>query len=147
MAVTPRVWNKNLCVPWIIVILIMYFIPSFFDFYPDRDSYLGGIGFLGIWGTLILTTLAIMLSVAYGFTCVHEKTVYRCAGWGCANDDPPLVFPDGMSDDLKNLYKNELSNIDKGILSHHPWSAYNKKLAELNAEHLYSGNSSPLAAQ
>lgn len=135
-----EVWNKTHCTPWIIILVIFYILPSYFDFYPDADAYLGGYGFLGIWGTLALTIIALMLSFLYGIYCVHKSTVYRCVGWGCANDEPPLSWPDEETkSSLYETYKNELKDLPStGFKSYLPWSDFNTKLRELNNKYLYT---------
>jgi len=121
----------------IILLMIVYTGPIVFDIFPSSDSYLGGIGFLGIWGTVFATILAIVLSMLYGYNCVSEKTVYRCAGWGCDENAAGLVFTDKFPNELKNIYINKLSNLPRGILSHLPKSKFNKELVKLNKTFLY----------
>jgi hypothetical protein len=128
------------CIVWIITLIFVYAVPFVFDFIPEIDSYLGGYGPLGIWGTVILTLSGIMLSIGYSYKCVHKKTPYRCVGWGCANDDPPLTFPPDFPDNIKEMYRKELKDIDKGWKSMFPWSSFSLKLLELNKKHLYTNN-------
>ena len=126
------------CIAWIIILIILYLLPSAFDVWPDIDSYIGGYGPLGIWGTIILTFAAIGLSIGYGMTCIHGNTVYRMAGWGWKDGELPIFFPDGFDADLKKIYYDELMTLDIGWTTHHPFSAFNKKLAELNDKYLYN---------
>jgi len=159
-------WEKGICIPWLITIIILYIIPSYFDMYPSSDSYLGGIGPLGIWGTLILTVSALVLSIGYSYRCVSDKTVYRCAGWGCSDEtkgaDGQLLYPARLvypemetpeeTTKMKEIYNyhlegtegynattkgQRLAPIPSGWTTHHPWSEYNRKLSELNKTHFY----------
>lgn len=134
-----KVWNKALCFPWVIILCILYIIPSVFDFAPDFDSYLGGYGFLGIWGTLVLTALGLLFSFGYGTACVHKQTVYRCAVFGCSEEDMSLVWPnEDTKNRLSTIYRNELQDKDRSSFkSYLPWSDFNRTLHRLNTKYLY----------
>jgi hypothetical protein len=134
-------WSKGACIPWLLILIIAYAAPFVSDLAPDRDSYIGGYGPLGLWGTIIATIVATALSVGYGGHCVHKSTVYRCAGSGipfigqylkCDDANPALFFPPEFTADDKAYYNKELAGLNDGITSHHPWSQYNKKLHALN---------------
>ena len=115
-----------------LILMLVYAIPVLLDIFPSSDSYLGGIGFLGIWGTGIATLLGAGISMYYGSKCVSEKTVYRCLGWGCDKDNANLVFPENFSDELKKKYVDKLSGIPQDFKSHLPLSKFNKELVNLN---------------
>ena len=76
------------CRIMLIILLILYSSPIMFDIFPSSDSYLGGIGFAGIWGVCIAALLGIGLSMFYGISCVSNKTAYRCAGFWCNKPIP-----------------------------------------------------------
>lgn len=127
----------------LIILFIMYAGPMVFDIFPSSDSYLGGFGFLGIWGVVFSVVVGMGISMYYGMNCVSEKTVYRCAGFGCDLEKKGLFFPDKFPDDLKQYYikkvsyDNEGKPIYDGLFSHFPLSKFNRTLKQLNNEFLY----------
>lgn len=131
-------WQRSVCLWWVGLLLVLYALPTVFDFRPDLDTYVNGSGPLGIWGTIILTLLGAGLSIGYGAVCVNEKTVYRCVGGGCGKDSPPLMYPDQFPTKLKVLYAKELVGVDKSAMTMHPFSEFNRKLSALNDELLYT---------
>jgi len=114
------------------LLVIAYSAPIMFDIFPSSDTYLGGIGFLGIWGTIIATIIGGSLSMYYGTKCVPDKTVLRCAGWGCDKNQANLVFPKNFQEDLKKTYIDKLSTIPTGFKSYFPNSQFSKELVKLN---------------
>lgn len=140
------VWNKNVCLPWLVIIIILYSVPFIMDLMPDKDVYLAGIPFLGLWGTVLLTVLGLIASIGYGMSCVHTHTVYRCGVFGCDDDDEHLVFPPGFPEEEKIRYRAAMKGVPRGFTTWHPFSEYNKRLAKLN-ESLYnpSFNTPPMS--
>ena len=135
----------NLCVCRLILVLlcILYAGPMIFDIFPSSDSYIGGIGFLGVWGVVFAILLGSAFSIFYGFNCVSDKTVYRCALFGCNKKNKGLLFPAKFPEELKNQYINNVSfdennnPIPNGFSSHFPLSKFNRTLRKLNNDHLY----------
>jgi hypothetical protein len=137
-----KLLNPCSCQLILIILFLMYSGPMIFDIYPSTDSYLGGIGFLGFWGVIFSMVVGTGLSMYYGFNCVSNKTVYRCAGFGCDPKTKGLMFPDNFPEELKVKYIEEVSrNNDKeiydGPFSHFPLSEFNSKLRKLNDKYLY----------
>ena len=134
--------NSAKCLSILALITFLYCIPILADFIPDTDSYLGGIGFLGIWGTIILTLAGIIVSMYYGLVCISTDTVYHCAGFGCEEADSNLVFPEGFP--AKEKYKKALKGKYQGWKNAWwPFSDYMNTLKALNDVYLYEGEPHP----
>lgn len=124
-----------------IIVALLYLIPVYFDLNPSTDSYLFVKGLpipIGVWGLIILIILGIGLSVVHGMTCLHEKTVFRCLN-ACSPDDEGigLNFPPSMSSENKQKYIDGLKSVKQGFFTHHPFSEFSRKLAEINKQVLY----------
>jgi hypothetical protein len=137
-----KLLNPCSCQLILIILFLMYSGPMIFDIYPSSDSYLGGIGFLGFWGVIFSMVVGTGLSMYYGFNCVSNKTVYRCAGFKCDPKTKGLMFPDNFPEELKSKYIAEVSRTDNkeiydGAFSHFPLSEFNSKLRKLNDKYLY----------
>lgn len=129
--------SKCNCQLILVLLFILYAGPMMFDIFPSSDSYVGGIGFLGIWGVILAITIGVGLSLYYGFNCVSDKTVYRCAAFWCDEETKGLLFPKGFPKALKDKYVQEVGKHPSGFWSHFPLSGFNRTLRNLNNKYLY----------
>ena len=124
-------WNSTKCIPWLVIIIMLYMSPFVFDLSPDKDTYIMGVPFLGLYGTIILTLLSIGFSIIYSMNCVQKSLVMRCGVFGCGEDE--LMFPPDFPEHEKIRYKATLKDTPRGFSTLHPWSEFNKKLQKLNS--------------
>lgn len=134
-----QTWGSTKCVPWLVILIILYAVPYVFDLAPDMDTYIAGVPFLGLYGTIILTLIGLIVSIIYGMSCVHESVVMRCGIFGCNEQDEDLMFPPNFPEHEKLRYKAAMKGVPRGFTTLHPWSEYNRKLQALN-ESLYDPN-------